>query len=89
MIVSTDIHLRRIALTVDKIFRDAPLEVCYCPVPPGYSSLRKHKWWTRPGGSRYVLWETIKLASYRAILCLPEPLIERIMRLRGHFHLGN
>jgi len=89
MIVSTDVHLRRIAIAVDEIFRDAPIEICYCPVPPGYSSLRKHEWWRRPQDRRYVLWETMKLASYRAILSLPEPLIQRIMRLKGDFHVGS
>jgi hypothetical protein len=73
--LSTDIHLRRVALTFARLFRDAPLEACFCPVPAEYG--------TRPG-LPYVLAETFKLAGYRAILRLPESLIRRVMRLRRY-----
>jgi hypothetical protein len=73
--LSTDIHLRRVAVTFAKVFHDAPLEACFCPVPSEYGSCPD---------LRYVLAETLKLAGYRAILRLPDPLIRRIMRLRHY-----
>jgi uncharacterized SAM-binding protein YcdF (DUF218 family) len=82
IVVSTDLHLRRIAVTFDRVFGDALLEVHYCPVPPLSSSVRKEEWWTRLEDLKYVLKETIKLAAYRAILSMPEGLIRRIMRLK-------
>lgn len=82
MIVSTDLHLRRIGVTFDRVFRDAPLDVYYCPVPPCASSVRKDKWWARPEDRKYVLKETLKLAAYRAILSMPEGIIRRLMRLK-------
>jgi uncharacterized SAM-binding protein YcdF (DUF218 family) len=82
MIVSTDLHLRRIAVTFARVFRDAPLEVHYCPVPPCASSVRKDKWWARPEDRKYVLKETLKLAAYRAILRMPDGMIRRLMRLK-------
>ncbi|HTS64466.1 MAG TPA: hypothetical protein VMH28_20725 [Candidatus Acidoferrales bacterium] len=83
IVISTDVHLRRIAMTVDRVFRGIPLEVRYCPVPPRYSSLRKAEWWTRPADRRYVLTELAKLQAYRVILCLPDWMIRWIMRLKS------
>ena len=40
MVVSTAIHLRRVALTFAKVFRDAPIEFLYCPVPSRLDGLR-------------------------------------------------
>jgi len=74
IVVSTDIHLRRVALTFAKLFRDMRLAACFCAVPSEYGA--------RPG-FRYVLAETVKLAGYRAILLLPEYLIRPIMRVIG------
>ena len=42
MVVSTDIHLRRVAYTIHKVLRDKPLEFLYCPVPE-YDNLQKRK----------------------------------------------
>jgi len=68
IVISSDVHLRRVALIVEKVFRGTPLKVRYCPVT------------TQDGA--YVLNETTKLAAYRIILSLPEGLIRRIMRLK-------
>jgi hypothetical protein len=81
--VSTDVHLRRIAVTVDKVFHGVPLEVRYCPVPAKYNSLKEDHWWMRAEDRTYVLKETVKLAAYRVILSMPERMIRRIMRLKG------
>jgi hypothetical protein len=81
VIVSTDVHLRRVAGVFDKVFRDAPIEARYCPVPARYSSLRKEEWWNRANDRRYVVKELTKLAAYRTILSMPEFMIRSLMRL--------
>ena len=83
MIVSTGIHLRRVALTFAKVFRDAPVEFLYCPVPSCMDGLRSDRWWTRPEDRRYVLLEPLKLAGYRAILSMPEWAIRLLMPLKA------
>ena len=83
IVVSTDIHLRRVAVTFGRAFRDTSLEVCYCPVPTSYTSLTKHDWWVRSEDRKYVLKETIKLAACSTILRMPEWMVRRIMRLKG------
>ena len=45
LVISTDVHLRRIALAFSRVFRDVPLEVHYCQVPADASSVRKKEWW--------------------------------------------
>ncbi|HXK02767.1 MAG TPA: ElyC/SanA/YdcF family protein [Verrucomicrobiae bacterium] len=82
LVISTDVHLRRVAVTVGRVLRGLPVEVRYCPVPPGSSSLRKAEWWTRPQDRRYVLKELAKLQAYRAIMSMPVGMITRVMRLR-------
>jgi uncharacterized SAM-binding protein YcdF (DUF218 family) len=82
IVVSNDLHLRRIALVFERVFRDVPLDIHYCPVLPAASSVQARDWWTRSGDRGYVLRETMKLPAYRAILGMPEGLIRRIMRLR-------
>jgi hypothetical protein len=83
MIVSTDVHLRRVALAFERVFRGAPVEALYCPVPARNSSVRKERWWERPADRKSVLKEVVKLAGYRAILRMPDWAIERAMRLKG------
>jgi len=82
IVISTDVHLRRVTVTFGRVFRGLPVEVRYCPVPPGSSSLRKAEWWTRPEDRRYVLKELAKLQAYRVILSMPDWMIRWIMRLR-------
>lgn len=82
-LVSTGVHLRRIALAFDKVFRDAPVEPRYWPVPAGASSLRREEWWVRSDDRKYVLKEMLKLPAYRMILGMPRWLIARIMGLKA------
>jgi DUF218 domain-containing protein len=72
MVVSTDIHMRRVALTFSKVFRNTPVLFFYRPVPPTLSSVQKERWWTRSADRRYVLSEIIKLAGYRVVLSTRE-----------------
>jgi DUF218 domain-containing protein len=83
MVVSTDIHLRRIAFTFSKVFRDMPIEFMFCPVPPALSSVKKDRWWTRADDCRYVLKEVMKLAGYRVILSMPGWAARWLMRLKA------
>lgn len=80
-LVSTDVHLRRIALTFEKVFRDTPVDACCWPVPAEASSLRREGFWLRSADREYVLKEMVKLPAYGAILRLPPRAIGRIMRL--------
>ena len=82
IVVSTDIHLRRVASAFDKVFRGSAIEFRYRPVPPSQSSVSKEGWWTRAEDRKYVMTETVKLAAYRVILLLPQFLIRYCMRLR-------
>ena len=52
MAVSTGVHLRRVAATFGRVFRDVPLEARYCPVPSLISSVRKEEWWSSSPGSQ-------------------------------------
>lgn len=86
MMVSTDIHLRRAALALEHCFRGRQPELLYCPVPPEYTDMASCNWWKYPAHRRFVFQETLKLAGYRAILALPDRLIERAMRLKRTSH---
>jgi uncharacterized SAM-binding protein YcdF (DUF218 family) len=85
MIVSTDIHLRRVALTFSKVLRGLRAQFLYCPVPNGLSSLKADRWWTRSDARAYVLQEAIKLAGYRIILSMPMSAARYLMRLTHSF----
>jgi uncharacterized SAM-binding protein YcdF (DUF218 family) len=82
MVISTDVHLRRVALTCTKVFRDAPVEFLYCPLPPRFGSPNKDRWWTRPWDRRFVIKELMKLIGYKVILSLPASATRRLMRLK-------
>jgi len=82
MVVSTDIHLRRVAYTIHKVLRERSFEFLYCPVPE-YDNLQKGRWWTRPDSRSYVLSELMKLAGYGVILSMPPWAAGTLMRLRG------
>jgi hypothetical protein len=82
MVVSTDIHLRRVALTFRKVFGRTSTQFLFCAVPPDLSSLHRHRWWTRANDRQYVLKETFKLAGYRIILSMPGWAVRRLFRLR-------
>lgn len=79
MVISTDVHLRRVATVFNRVFRGVPIKAYYCPVPTQSSTLRKGEWWMRHEDRHYVLKEAIKLVAYHAILSMPEAMIRRIM----------
>ena len=74
MVISTDVHLRRVALTFAAIFRGAPIQFLYCPVPARFG---------RTADGWYVISEIIKLSGYRVALSAPEWAARRLMRLTG------
>jgi hypothetical protein len=86
IVISTDVHLRRVALALGKVFRSKSVEFFYCPIPSRLMSSRKENWWTRPDDRRFVLREMIKLAGYGLILSLPSRLACWIMRLHDGNH---
>ena len=86
MIVSTEVHLRRVAFTLDKVFRGVPVQFLYCPVPSRLEVLRRDRWWSRPYDRWYVLKELVKLVGYVSILSMPGWAIRRLMRLRSQHH---
>ena len=67
LIVSTAIHLRRVAYTCGRLFGADAAGFRYCPVPPGLDSLRADTWWRRPKDRRLVLSEWAKLAGYHIL----------------------
>jgi hypothetical protein len=79
MVVSTDVHLRRVAFTARRIFGETNPEFCYAAVPPRLAPLKKEGWWTRPTDLRFVLKEMAKLAGYRVILSAPGWIFRRVM----------
>jgi len=82
LVVSSAVHLRRVAFTFAKVFRNAPTAFLYCPVPSRLDGLRSERWWSRREELRYVLQETVKLAGYRAILSMPQWAIRLLMPLK-------
>jgi hypothetical protein len=83
MVISTDVHLRRVAMVLTRVFREVSIEAHYCPVPPHARSLSKDQWWMRLEDRHYVLKEAIKLVAYHAILSMPEAIVRRVMRLKN------
>jgi hypothetical protein len=79
MVISTDIHLRRVVLTFKSVFHDAGIEFLYCAVPSALSSVQKDHWWRRSADRRYVITELIKLGGYRIILSFPAWAVVRMM----------
>jgi uncharacterized SAM-binding protein YcdF (DUF218 family) len=82
IVISTDVHLRRIALTFGKVFQNTPVEFRYCPVPGRFGFLDKEEWWTRPEDRRFVMAEMLKLIGYRIIFLTPAWAVRRLMRLK-------
>jgi len=82
LVVSTDVHLRRIRTVVQRAIRDRAIDVRYCPVPEGYGSFCEETWWKNSASRRFVLKEAAKLVGYRIILGMPEWVVRGIMRLR-------
>jgi len=82
IVISTDIHLRRLAFTLEKVFRNMPVEFLFCPVPFPLTSLRKEKWWATAEDRHFVLKEMMKLVGYWIILSMPARAIRFLMRLK-------
>jgi hypothetical protein len=82
MVVSTDIHLRRVALAYTNVFRGVPVDLCYCSVPARFGFPESDGWWTRPGDRGFVIKETLKLAGYWMILSGPRWATPWLMRLK-------
>jgi hypothetical protein len=81
MIVSTDIHLQRVACTIRKVILNSCLEFRYCPIP-GAAERLTHSWWSHQESRSYVFSELIKLFGYCLILSMPAQAGGRLMRLR-------
>ena len=75
IVISTDVHLRRVALAFTHAFRKAPVEFRYCPVPPRFELVRKSRW--------FAIKEALKLAGYAVILSTPAWAVRRLMRLKS------
>jgi hypothetical protein len=84
MIISTDVHLHRVAITFANVLHDVNVDFRYCPVPSRFGFLAKDGWWLRPDDRRFVIKELMKLVGYRAILSTPAWAIRRLMRLEDH-----
>jgi DUF218 domain len=81
MIISSDVHLRRVALTFAKVFRDSPFQFSYCAVPSTF--LNSETWWIDEQSRRFVFNELVKLVGYRIILSLPVVIAQRLLRLKS------
>jgi hypothetical protein len=81
MVVTTDIHLQRVARTIRKLKGGRSPEFRYCPVPE-VQEIRK-RWWKYPENRSYVLSELVKLAGYTLILSLPAHAAAKLMMLVG------
>lgn len=83
IVVSTDVHLRRLSLTFNKLFHGTHLKFIYCRVPSRLSFLQRNIWWTVRENRKFVLKEMMKLIGYRVILGMPEWACRRLMRLKS------
>ena len=83
MVVSTDVHLRRVALTFAKVFRGTAIRFLYCPVPTRFTPMARDNWWRRPADRWFVINEMTKLAGYRTVFSTPEWAARRLMLLSG------
>ena len=75
MVVSTDVHLRRVALTFAEVFRGSPVRFLYCPVPARFGTMGSDNW--------FVAKEMTKLVCYRIALSAPRWLAHRLLLLTG------
>jgi uncharacterized SAM-binding protein YcdF (DUF218 family) len=82
IVVSTDVHLRRVALAMHKACETMGTEFRYCAVPPQLAFFSKETWWSSSTTRRFVTNEMAKWLAYRLILSLPEWAIRWIMRFR-------
>ncbi|MGH8064831.1 MAG: YdcF family protein [Candidatus Entotheonellia bacterium] len=64
LLISTDVHLRRIRYAVRKLFDPIRIHVTYVGVPDELSSFHRHRWWSRERDIWLVISEWIKLIGY-------------------------
>jgi hypothetical protein len=64
MVVSTDVHLRRIRYVVRHLLGSTPVRITYLGVPDAVSTCHRHRWWSRPHDRQLVLGEWIKWVGY-------------------------
>ena len=81
MIISSDVHLRRVALTFAKVFRNSSFQFSYCAVPS--TLLNSETWWLHEQSRGFVFNELVKLVGYRIILSLPVVIAHPLMRLKS------
>jgi DUF218 domain len=68
IVVSTDVHLRRVAFTCARIFGREAAGFRYCAVPARLQQpLDADSWWRRRQDRRFVLSEMVKLAGYHVL----------------------
>jgi hypothetical protein len=65
LILSSDIHLRRIRYAVRTLLGATRVRITYVGVPHTESTIRRQRWWSRRRDIRIVLAEWFKLAGYR------------------------
>jgi uncharacterized SAM-binding protein YcdF (DUF218 family) len=75
IVISTGVHLRRVALAFAHVFRDAPIQFRYCPLPARFERIKPPRW--------FVIKELMKLAGYAVILSAPAWAVQRLMRLKN------
>jgi uncharacterized SAM-binding protein YcdF (DUF218 family) len=83
MVISTDIHLRRVALTFKQVFRAMPIQFLYCAVPAQPTPVAGENWRRRPVNRGFVVSELAKLCGYWMGLSAPQWARRRLMRLTG------
>ena len=64
MVVSTPVHLRRIALALRRTFRRRAISVSCVAVPEQVSSIKRQDWWATPESRYFVLNELFKYLVY-------------------------
>ena len=80
LVISTYVHLRRVAGTFRKVFNNFT-GFTFCAVPPGLSTLKPSSWWVDAENRRFILKESFKLIGYRLVLLLPIAAVHFCMRL--------
>jgi uncharacterized SAM-binding protein YcdF (DUF218 family) len=69
IVVSTSVHLRRIACVLENALPRDEVVVHYVAVPEAMSSVTRELWWRNAEGRSFVLEEYFKFLFYRVFLC--------------------
>lgn len=64
LILSSDVHLRRIRYVARKLLGSTPVQITYHGVPEAVSMYRRLRWWSRKQDNWLVMSEWSKLAGY-------------------------